>query len=90
MKITIEFEEGDLNPLHDILYDLTGHEFTHNELLGFWKIIPQNIKNEAIHWGLDDTPTRDNIYVFFKNKLNENGIESWDNIETKIKEQNEK
>ncbi len=64
MKQTIEFEKGDFNSLHDIIFDLIGEELTHDELKTIWDVLPEHLKEDAIHWGLNDSVVRDNIYVY--------------------------
>lgn len=71
MKVTVEFEEGDLDPLHDIVYDLTNVKLNHEQLEIFWNQLPEHIKNEAIHWGLNDSVVRDNIYEQLEKEMNE-------------------
>lgn len=74
MEINIKFEEGDFDDMHDILFGLTGHKFTHNELEGMWNKLPQYLKDDFIHWGGDDSVVRDNIYVYYDKLLKDKKI----------------
>ena len=46
MKVNIEFEEGDFDAMHDTLFGLTGHSFSHKELEGMWHKLPQHLKKD--------------------------------------------
>jgi hypothetical protein len=67
MKVTVEFEDGDFDPIHDIIFDLTGKKLTHEELSNVWKDLPENLKEDSIHWGINDSVVRDNIYTHLEN-----------------------
>jgi hypothetical protein len=71
MKVTVEFEEGDLAPLHDIVYELTEIELTDQQLEIIWGKLPEHLRMEAIHWGLNDTVVKDNIYEHLEKERNE-------------------
>lgn len=71
MKITVEWEEGDFNVLHDIIFDLTTMELTHEQLLTIFNQLPQNLQDDAIHWGVGDSVVRDNIYEQLEKELRE-------------------
>lgn len=66
MKVIVEFEDGDLDSLHDIVYSLTGESKINEHLKLVWNKLPDNLKKEAIHWGMDDSVVRDNIYTHLK------------------------
>jgi hypothetical protein len=66
MKVTIELEKEDYNVLHDIVYGLTSETLTNDELKLIWDNLPEYLKLEAVHWGVDDTVVRDNIYEHLK------------------------
>ena len=66
MIVTVIFEKGDLDPLHDIVFDLTDKQLNNSELQVIWDDLPGNLKDEAIHWGLNDSVVRDNIYVHLR------------------------
>ena len=71
MKITVEWEEGDFNALHDIIFDLTTMKLTHEQLLKIFNMLPKHLKDDAIRWGVDDSVVRDNIYVQLEKEMNE-------------------
>jgi hypothetical protein len=66
MKISVTFEEGDFNSLHDIMYEINRKKLQHNELQTIWNSLPEDIKEDGIHWGLDDSVVRDKMYVYLK------------------------
>ena len=80
MKFYIEtiFEQSDLDHLHDVYFDatltVTGEETSLNEeqILELWERLDDDIKFDAMKWGLSDTCVRDNIWEFVKNEY-ENG-----------------
>jgi len=48
----------------------TDKNLNHEELMIIWNDLPEDIQDEAIHWGIDDSVVRDNIYVYLKNLVN--------------------
>lgn len=76
MKITVEFEDGDLDSLHDSVYDITGDSKTNESLKLIWNRLPEDLKREAIHWGLDDSVVRDNIYKYLEGEMTTSGIDT--------------
>lgn len=68
MKINeIELDQSDLNTLHDVIFNaLEIEDLTNEQLLEYWKLIPEHIKMDALKWGIDDTPTRNAIYVWLQ------------------------
>lgn len=71
MKITVEWEEGDFDTLHDIIFDLTSMELTHEQLLKIFNQLPQNLQDDAIHLGVSDSVVRDNIYSQLEKEMKE-------------------
>jgi hypothetical protein len=70
MKVTVELDEADLAPLHDIIFDLTGKDLNNEQLIAVWNLLPEDIVAEAVHWGTSDTVVRDHMYEYLK--------EQWD------------
>ena len=70
MKVTVEFEEGDFDSLHDIVYSLTEVKLSHDELEKVFRALPEDFQADAIHWGISDTAVRENIYEYLQKKLN--------------------
>ena len=63
----IEFDQYDLNTLHDVIFSALGKEdLTNEQIMEYWNMFPEDIKLDALKWGVDDTPTRDNMYVWLK------------------------
>ena len=69
MKITVEWEEGDFDSLHDTVFDLTDISLSHEQLLKIFNMLPQRLKDDAIHWGVDDSVVRDNIYEYLEEEM---------------------
>lgn len=57
-----ELEQADFNVLHDVVLGVTGKKLSNDALKLTWLALPENLKEDAIHWGLNDTVVRDNIY----------------------------
>jgi hypothetical protein len=69
----IEFDQEDLNNLHDVIFNALGKEdLTNEEIIGYWNLFPEDIKLDALKWGVSDTPTRDNMYVWLQKNLKSN------------------
>ncbi|WP_158728309.1 MULTISPECIES: hypothetical protein [unclassified Flavobacterium] len=63
----VEFDQSDLDTLHDVIFNaLRKEDLTNEQILEYWNKLPDDIKMEAIKWGVGDTPTRDNMYVWFQ------------------------
>ena len=63
----VEFDQSDLDTLHDVIFNALGKEdLTNEQILEYWNKLPDDIKMDAIKWGVGDTPTRDNMYVWFQ------------------------
>lgn len=73
---TITLEQEDYNALHDIIFNVLGEnsdmedDLTNEYLLEIWKTIPEHIRDSAIHWGLDDSVVRDDIYEYLNPIIN--------------------
>lgn len=70
MKVTVELEEEDLAPIHDIVYELTNKSLSNEALTHIWNCLPEDLIREAIHWGTSDTCVRENIYTYLKEQWN--------------------
>lgn len=64
----VKLDRSDLNSLHDVIFEALDYidELSDEIIMEYWKEIPRDIKMDAIKWGLSDTPTRDNIYVWLQ------------------------
>lgn len=73
MKIdlsNIEFDQDDLNSLHDTIFNALDLDILSNEqIIQYWNKIPDDIKLDAIKYGVSDTPTRDKMYVWLRKNL---------------------
>lgn len=63
-----EFDQNDWNHLHDVVLDATWNttklKLSQPEMEELFEQLPDHIKDDAYHWGLNDTVVRDNIYVW--------------------------
>jgi hypothetical protein len=72
------FKQYHWDHLHDVVLDATWTttktSLNQNELEELFDSLPEHIKAEARHWGLNDTVVRDHIYLWYvKNRMsNEN------------------
>lgn len=69
MKVTVELEKEDFDVLHDVVFEVTGYEYTNEELKTVWDNLPEDIQGIAIQWGTNDTVFRDNMYEHLEKKL---------------------
>ena len=66
----IELEQYDLNVLHDVILGALGiKNLTDEELILYWNKLPDDIKLDALKYEIGDTPTRDAMYVWFKENI---------------------
>jgi len=75
MKKTVTLEQDDINHLHDVILEaLDFHEPIPNDVvIGVYHMLPEDLREQAEHWGLSDTVVRDNIYEWLQeNKENLN------------------
>lgn len=68
MKKIITLEQSDLDALHDVVLSSIGKKLSNEELLKVWNELPEDIQDDAVHWGIDDSVVRDNIYAHLKKK----------------------
>ena len=68
----VKLDRDDLDSLSGTIGDaLDKWGSTDEELLYCWKTLPNDIKIDAIKYGIVDTPTRESIYVWLlQNKKN--------------------
>lgn len=63
----IEFTQDDLNSLHDVIFNALDKDILTNEqIIEYWEMFPEHIKMDALKWGMSDSPTRDNMYVWLQ------------------------
>ena len=58
-----ELQRGDLNAIHDILYEITEKEPTDTEIQEAYERLDQDTKLDIERWGACDTVVRDAIFV---------------------------
>jgi hypothetical protein len=70
-----QFEKNEWNHLHDVVLSATWNtsklKLSQSELEDLFEKFPEHIKEDAYHWGLNDTVVRDSIYVW----INKNNIQ---------------
>lgn len=61
------YTQEDLNTLHDVIFNALGKEdLTNEQIIEYCNLFPEDIKFDALKWGVNDTPTRDNMYVWLQ------------------------
>jgi hypothetical protein len=72
MKKTVVLEQEDIDDLRDTIFNAIGttENLTNEKVLEVWNKLPDDIKENAIHWGLNDTVVGDKIYEW----IIDNGI----------------
>jgi hypothetical protein len=68
------FTQGEWGHLHDVVLDATWEttktKLNQRELENLFQELPGHIKEDAYHWGLNDSVVRDKIYVWYqKNRM---------------------
>jgi hypothetical protein len=71
MKIdlnSIEFSDDDIDSLHDVIINALDDkdDLTRVEILEYWKKFPDDIKLDALKWGVSDSVVGDNMYVWLQ------------------------
>lgn len=66
MKVIYELDKDDLGSIHDILCELSDGEYSDEECLEAWNLLPEHIKSEAVAWGTDDTVFRDKMFTYLR------------------------
>jgi hypothetical protein len=65
-----QFEKNEWNHLHDVVlsatWDTSKLKLSQSELEYLFGELPEHIKEDVYHWGLNDTVVRDSIYVWIK------------------------
>lgn len=59
-----EFDKQDWAHLHDVVLEALEVDMTNQKLEELFRTLPQDIKDDAYHWGLSDSVVRDNIYTY--------------------------
>lgn len=63
----VEFDRSDLDTLHDVIFSaLKKSDLTDEQIIEYWKKFPDDIRLDAVRWGVSDTPTRENMYVWLQ------------------------
>lgn len=63
----VEFDQNDLDTLHDVIFNaLNKEDLTNEQIIEYWNKFPDDIKFDALKWGVDDTPTNDNMYIWLQ------------------------
>ena len=69
-----EFNENDWAHMHDCIlnatYNTTKLSLSQKELETLFLELPVDMQDDAVHWGMNDTPWRDNLYEWYQdNKM---------------------
>ena len=66
MIINVVLEKEDFAVIHDIVFDIMGYDASDEQCQLIWDALDEDLQDDAIRWGLNDTPTRENIYAHMK------------------------
>ena len=64
----LHLTQDDIDAIHDAILSATGKNLSNNEVINYYEKLPEDIQFEIVRWGANDTPTRESIYTFFKDK----------------------
>ena len=59
----------DLDTLHDTVYDATNISCSNKQLTNIYNQLPPHIQYSVLEYGMNDTPTRDDIHRFISKNL---------------------
>ena len=70
-----KFNENDWAHFHDVILDATYHDdkvdLNQEQMEQLFLELPEHMKNDAKKWGMNDTPWRDTLHMWYKeNKMN--------------------
>lgn len=69
MIVKVTLEEEDFAVIHDVVLEVTGYEYSNEELQTIWDALPEYVQGIAISWGCNDTVFRDNLYEYLEEKM---------------------
>jgi len=71
----IVLDDYDISCLHDLVYSATGAKKLSDSIyIAVWNDLPDDIKADALKWGINDTPTREAIYTWLCNNIEYNKL----------------
>ena len=64
---SIKFEIDEWNSLHDTILSASNYEenLSSDELQKIFESMPEDLQDDAIHWGFSDSVVSDNIYEWY-------------------------
>jgi hypothetical protein len=69
-KSRMEHDDREWDSFHDTLFQATNKDYSRPELENiFCFVIPSNLRDASYHWGMSDTPWRDDAYEWAYNNL---------------------
>jgi len=73
IKLKLKVSDHELDCLHDVIMDATGHSLGKKLLIRLIKKLPDHIKGSIISWGLNDTEVREQIYDHLRKQARNGG-----------------
>ncbi len=74
--ITVEdFDFNSWGHMHDCIETVSGVDSQLEQLVSVFNSLPDNLKNEALEWGMNDTLWRDKFINWYKEKLESQPVE---------------
>lgn len=60
------FNQNDWDHLHGVVLGTTNQKLSQLELEQLYESLPDNLKSQAISWGMNDTVFKDNLFEYLK------------------------
>lgn len=68
-ELKVEFTKDEINSLAEHINNALEKEITDEQALEYWEKLPDEIKLDAMKWGITDTEVGDDIYTWAKKTL---------------------
>lgn len=69
MEVTVKLDKEDLAAMHDVIFDVTGGKPSESQIKAYWDKIPDDVKNNAVLFGCNDTVFRDGFYTWLESNM---------------------
>lgn len=63
----VKFDQDELDTLHDVIFNaLDEANLSNEQIMVYWNMFPDDIKLDALKWGVSDTPTREKMFLWLQ------------------------
>ncbi len=66
MRDILDFDKHDWDHMHDCIVNVTGKPSTREQLIEIFHTLPDDLREEALEWGMSDTCWRDNFITYYE------------------------